>query len=226
MKKEEVKEKNTKSKNTIKKTASTNGDSNTKSSGNKKKTEKKVVLEKVVQENIEVSLEKEEKKEKKIKISDIILILGLLLVVGLGFFVLGDKSTKPTYELPLELVGEVGLHQLTYQEYKDKVDNNEAFVLIIERATCSHCVTFMPIAEKFATDYNVPMYYVDTDTFSYEDWSGFERSNSFLKKNSSSWGTPTTVVLVGSEALDYIEGATTVENLELLYKEYFKLNEE
>ena len=133
----------------------------------------------------------------------------------------GSKASLD-YELPLELTGEAGLHQISYDDYKAKVDNGESFVFIVERATCSHCVNFMPVAESFAKDEGVPMYYVDTDTFEEEEWTTFEKSNSFLKEKSGNWGTPTTIVLAGSEAVDYIEGETTADKLDDLYKEYFK----
>lgn len=187
-----------------------------------KKEEKRVILE-------ETTVKEEKTKEvtkKKNSVNDLLLVLGLIIVVILGFMVMKGEKVEPTYELPLTLSGETGLHQLTYQEYQEKIDNNESFVVIIERATCSHCVNFMPVAEEFATNNNVPMYYVDTDTFSEEDWASFEKSNTFLKKNSNSWGTPTTVVLAGKEAVDYIEGETTADNLLKIYEEYFNMNNE
>ena len=70
------------------------------------------------------------------------------------------------------------------------------------------------------------MYYVDTDTFTEEDWNKFETSNTFLKKNSGNWGTPTTIVLAGNEAVDYIEGETTADKLQELYNNYFDMNQE
>ena len=173
-------------------------------------------------DNIEVEEDIDEiASKKKVKKSDLILIIALIIVVILGFVFMQGKKVEPSYELPLTLTGEAGLHELSYAEYQEKIDNNESFVVIIERATCSHCVNFMPVAEAFAKDNNVPMYYVDTDTFSDEDWEGFEKSNTFLKKNSGNWGTPTTVVLAGNEAVDYIEGETTSDNLLELYNEYF-----
>ena len=156
------------------------------------------------------------------KKKDIFLILFLLVVVVIGFFSMAGKKEEVSYTLPLTLEGEAGLHLLSYSEYKEKVDNDEAFVVILERASCSHCANFMPVAKKFAEEKGVPMYYVDTDTFDEEDWNGFMKSNSFLKKNSDNWGTPTTVVLVGSEAVDYVEGETTESKLQELYDKYFK----
>ena len=214
------------------------------------KTEKSAVKEKTSKEKNSEYLEREIKKEldakkaskkqevvvlgeefvvenkKKINTGDIVLVIGLVLILILGFFMLKGEKMEPTYELPLAITGEAGLQELTYAEYQEKVDNDEAFVLIIERATCSHCVNFMPVAESFASDNGLPLYYVDTDTFTSDDWEGFQTSNTYLKKNSDSWGTPTTLVLAGNEAIDSIVGETTADELLELYEEYFEMNEE
>lgn len=163
---------------------------------------------------------------KKSTKGDIILVLGLVVVAFLGFLVMKDKNTDPAYELPLILSGEAGLQQLSYQEYQEKIDNKEHFVVILERATCSHCVTYMPLAEQFASDNNLPMYYVDTDTFTVEDWEAFEKSNSYLRKAKGNWGTPTTLVLAGSEAVDYVVGVTEASELMELYNKYFNIEKE
>ena len=135
----------------------------------------------------------------------------------------GEKD-EPSYSLPLTLEGDAGLHLLSYAEYKEKIDNNEAFVVVLSRESCSHCANFIPVAKDFATNNEVPMYYIDTDTFTSDDWGTFEKSNSFLKKNKDNWGTPTTIVLAGREAVDYIEGETSADNLLELYNKYFDLN--
>jgi len=183
---------------------------------NKEKVKNEVIVEEVEEKE---SFNENEAFVKKKKYSDLLLILALVIVVVLGFFLI--KTEKPAYEIPLTLSGNAGLHELSYKEYKEKIDNNDEFVIILERATCSHCVTYMPIAEKFATDYNVPMYYVDTDTFSSEEWGEFEKSNSYLRRANGNWGTPTTVVLAGSTAVTYIEGVSTINNLVKLYNENF-----
>ena len=122
--------------------------------------------EKVV---LEENTDKDEAVNNEIKTDkkgDIFLIVGLVVVVVLGFFVMKGKSVEPDYELPLTLTGEAGLQELTYAEYQEKIDNDDSFVVILERATCSHCVSYLPVAESFANDKELPMYYIDTDTFS------------------------------------------------------------
>lgn len=160
------------------------------------------------------------------KKSDIALIIGVVAVIIVGVCLMGGSKAQPDYELPLELVGEPGLTKLSYDEYQQKIDNGEAFVVIIERATCSHCVNYMPVAEEFASNNNVPMYYIDTDDMDEDDWDAISTSNSFFKKNKDNWGTPTTIVLLGNKALDYIEGETDADSLLELYNKYFDLNNE
>lgn len=162
----------------------------------------------------------------KTKMGDIFLIVGLVVVVVLGFVVMRDVNAGPNYELPLTLSGEAGLQELTYAEYQEKVDNDESFVVILERATCSHCVTYLPVAENFASDNSLPMYYIDTDTFDSDDWEAFEKSISYIKKANGNWGTPTTVVQAGYDTVDYIEGETTAEKLLELYNKYFDMGGE
>lgn len=212
MKNEELKKKKTTEKNNTKSEVTKNEVIKT-----TKKSENNVVEEMVADEVT---------SSKKSNKGDIILILGLVLVAVLGFLVMKDKNAGPAYELPLTLSGEAGLQQLSYQEYQEKIDNKEHFVVILERATCSHCVTYMPIAEKFASDNKLPMYYVDTDTFTAEDWEGFEKSNSYLRKAKGDWGTPTTLVLAGSEAVDYVVGVTEANELKDMYNKYFDIEKE
>lgn len=190
------------------------------------KTQKEKVITEKSKENKKVELKEEKTSIKKETIRDIILVIGLIIVVVIGCFVMKGEKVKPNYTLPLVLTGEVGLHELTYDQYKEKIENNEHFVLIIESATCSHCVNYMPVAESFANDNNVPMYYIDTNTILDEEWDDFEKSNTFFKEKNGDWGTPTTIVLAGKEAVDYIVGETTADDLKVMYGKYFEMEEE
>ena len=64
---------------------------------------------------------------------DKILIIGLIIVVVIAGFLMKGEKAKPSYTLPLTLTGEGGLHLLSYQEYQQKIDNNEAFIVILSR---------------------------------------------------------------------------------------------
>lgn len=158
------------------------------------------------------------------KKNDIALILGVIIVIVVGVFLMKGTKAKPTYELPLTLSGQAGLQKLSYSEYQQKIDNDESFVVIIERTSCSHCQNFMPVAEEFASSNKLPMYYIDTDEMEDSEWSLLETSNSFFKKQGENWGTPTTIVLAGNTAVDYIEGETDADSLLDFYKKYFDID--
>lgn len=164
------------------------------------------------------------KKMKNIKKTDIALIVGVILVIILGCFVMKGTKASPNYELPLTLEGESGLTKLSFAEYQEKVKNNDSFVIIIERTTCSHCQNFMPVAEKFAKDESLPMYYIDTDEMKEDEWNDLNDLATFFKEKKDSWGTPTTLVQAGKETVDYIEGETDADNLKNLYKKNFDLD--
>ena len=149
---------------------------------------------------------------KNIKKSDIFLIVGLVLVVILGCFMMkGEK------------VGNGGSFQLSYDEYVEKIEDGDKFVLVIERATCSHCISYMPVVKKFARSKEVKIYYVDTNTFTNDEWKTFEETNSFFESEdvkTNGWGTPTTLFLDGKTAIDHVVGSISNEELEEYYNKY------
>ena len=158
------------------------------------------------------------------KKSDIVLILVVAIIIILGVLFMGRAESKPKYDYPLTLEGEAGLTEITYAEYAEKIASKKPFIFIIERATCSHCQNYMPVAKEFATKYNIPIYYIDTDKFVGDEFPQLQKSNSFFKKKKENWGTPTTMILVGSEAVDYHEGEADASTLYDFLKEKVNLS--
>ena len=138
------------------------------------------------------------------KKSDLILVGVVLAIIGLAMFSSKGTKAEEAVEYPLTLAGEVGLHQITYAEYESKVENGDAFIVIIERAGCSYCIQYMPIVEEVAKEKKIPLYYIDTDTLSQEEFNLLGSTNSYLKRNN--WGTPTTLFMLGDRVLDNIPG--------------------
>lgn len=161
------------------------------------------------------------------KKTDIALIISVVLIIIIGIAVFGTNTeAKVEYDLPLTLAGEPGLTELSYSEYQKKIDSKEPFIVVIERTSCSHCVNYMPVVEQFTTDYNVPIYYINTDNLTSEEFNSLEKSNTFFKKKKDNWGTPTTIILVSNQAVDYIEGETDADGLYEFLSEYIDLNVE
>lgn len=138
------------------------------------------------------------------KKSDFILIGIVLLIVVVAMFSTKGTKAEEEVEYPLTLAGEAGLHQMTYNDYENKVENGDAFIVVIERAGCSYCVQYMPIVEDVANEKKIPIYYIDTDTLTADEYNNLNNKNSYLKRNN--WGTPTTLFMLGDRVLDAIGG--------------------
>lgn len=158
------------------------------------------------------------------KKSDFILIGVVLLIAVVAIFSSKGNENFDDVEYPLTLAGEAGLHQMTFDEYKTMVDEEEAFIVVIERAGCSFCVQYMPIVEEVAKEKNIPLYYIDTDTLSTEEMEKLSTTNSYLKRNS--WGTPTTLFMLGDRVLDAIGGYVEKDSVLTFLKDRVVMGEE
>lgn len=56
------------------------------------------------------------------------------------------------------------LIKITYKEITTKIENEDTFILIVSKSTCSHCATYKPKIKTIAKDYNIDIYYIDYDT--------------------------------------------------------------
>lgn len=157
------------------------------------------------------------------KKSDFILI-GLVLVIAI-VAVLSSRGTvaEEEIEYPLTLAGEVGLNQITYNDYKDMVSNGSAFVVIIERTGCSYCQMYMPIMEAYANEKQIPILYIDTDTLTEDEFNELSSENNYLKRNK--WGTPTTLFMLGDRVIDAIGGYTERDNVDAFLKDRVVMGE-
>ena len=145
------------------------------------------------------------------KKSDLILVGLVLVIVVVAMFSSNGTQSLEDVDYPLTLNGEVGLHQITYGEYEDFVDSEEPFIVVIERAGCSYCIQYMPIVEEVAKEKKIPLYYIDTDTLSQDEFNLLSTTNNYLKRNN--WGTPTTLFMLGDRVLDSISGYTEKDSV-------------
>ena len=146
------------------------------------------------------------------KKSDFILIGVVVLIVVLCLFTSKGNEDLEEVNYPLTLNGESGLQQITYNEYEDKVDSGDAFIVIIERDGCSYCTMYMPIVEEVAKEKKIPIYYIDLADITSSEFSKLEKNNKYLKRNSN-WGTPTTLLMLGDRVLDALGGYTTKDGV-------------
>lgn len=157
------------------------------------------------------------------KKSDFILIGLVLVIVVIAIFSSRGTLAQEEIEYPLTLTGEVGLNQITYNDYKELVSSGSAFVIVIERAGCGYCQMYMPIMEAYANEKQIPVVYIDTDTLTEDEFNELSSENSYLKRNK--WGTPTTLFMLGDRVIDAIGGYTEKENIDAFFKDRVVMGE-
>lgn len=102
------------------------------------------------------------------------------------------------------------LTKLSYEEIIEKVTNKETFILCISASKCIHCQDYKPKLEKVANDYEITIYYTNTDSFSDEQYETFKKDFSF------DGGTPTTIFFKNGEettTANRIEGNVKIEKI-------------
>lgn len=97
----------------------------------------------------------------------ILILVPLLLICG---------CSKKTYT------------EISYDDFKQKIDNKESFILFIGAESCAHCATYKPTLNSVINKYNVDVYYIDIDKLS-------SKESSYLNNAVPFTGTPTTVFI-------------------------------
>jgi len=144
------------------------------------------------------------------KKTDIALILGVVVVIIISMFAFSNKTPKT--ETPVTLSDNFGeVRQISYSDYNTMVEDENTFILVVSREGCSYCESFIPIIDEVSKEEQIPVYIVDLATFTEDEATAFTESNSFLKRGD--WGTPTTLVLKGTEVIDTLAGYTEKDSL-------------
>lgn len=102
------------------------------------------------------------------------------------------------------------LIELNYYEIIDKIKNKEDFVLCVSASECVHCQEYKPKLKKIAEEYNIIIYYTNTDSFTKEQYEKFKKEFSF------DGGTPTTIFFKRGEektTANRIEGNVKIEKI-------------
>lgn len=146
------------------------------------------------------------------KKTDFILIGVVLVLIVVG--IISSKGNEKLAEIkfPLTLAGEVGSHEITYDEYEKMVNNGDAFIVIIERTGCGYCQKYMPLVEEVANEKKIALNYINTDNLSEDEFNKLSTTNKYLKRNE--WGTPTTLFMLGDRIVDSIGGYVEKDSIE------------
>lgn len=151
------------------------------------------------------------------KKSDFILIGLVLVIIVISIFSTKGTEVEKEIEFPLTLTGSVGLNKISYNDYKEMVENDENFVVIIERTGCGWCEQYMPIMEEYVAEKKIPVMYIDTAELSESEYNELSSTNDYLRKNQ--WGTPTTLFMQGDRVIDVIGGYTEKAEIDEFFKD-------
>ena len=170
---------------------------------------------------------KKETKNKKdeeltIKVNKTKLLKGLgifvivVLVLGIAFFASKDGGTTK----PGEFI------DITLNEYLDRMKGEEKSIIYIARPTCSWCQKETPIIKKIIGEYDLKVYYLNTENFydsSIQDYT--EDGYTFMassEKYKDGFGTPNTIIVQNGEIVDGAFGYVEAKELkDLLVKNGF-----
>ena len=134
--------------------------------------------------------------KKKNKVGEIIGIVAVILFIGLTVYAfVRDEKTNEHIE------------EITYSEFKEKVNGDKKSVILVGRNDCSHCISFKPVITKVAEEYDFTVYYINTNNI--ENAKDEEALWSFLGAN----GTPTTAVVANGNLVAMREGEITRSDL-------------
>ena len=61
------------------------------------------------------------------------------------------------------------LKEISYNEYKELIENKESFILEVMSTNCSACKNFKPKLEAVTKEYKVEVKYINTDKLSEDD---------------------------------------------------------
>lgn len=105
---------------------------------------------------------------------------------------------------------------ISFNEFKEKMDNKDTFALYIGNENCSHCVSYLPTLKSVLDSYNITIYHLDNSKLTDEE-------DSLFKNYASISGTPTVIFITKGEeetTLNRIVGETSFDAT----KERFKTN--
>ena len=77
---------------------------------------------------------------------------------------------------------------ITFNEYKKKIDNKETFLLFVWQEGCAHCEAFKPTFENVISNMNLKVYGIDLRSLSEEEYAIF-KNKTFVT------GTPSLVLI-------------------------------
>ncbi len=129
-------------------------------------------------------------------------------------------------------------------DFFSRADEDEIVMLVLGRTSCTYCQQFKPIYNKLAAEYDIDVYYFDSDVYDAVEYQKLLNKNYIIPGKSSSlvsengnlactndgkdstisagFSTPTTIFLKNGKSIDCVLGAVSENELASIFK-YHKI---
>ena len=141
----------------------------------------------------------------------VILVIGC--ATGISFIKKNDNASSGE-TISLE---NAGFNNVSLQEYQELIKEDKNNIILIARPTCSYCELFTPILKEASEDLGLTVNYIDTDTFTNDDWTTFNSSLDYLSQNE--WGTPLVLITKNGKVVADNSGYVELDVIKSFFKE-------
>lgn len=137
-------------------------------------------------------------------------VLGVVALFALVFFssTLRDKGEK------LEPI----IVDTTVSEYFDLKKGTEKVVILFASPECGWCQKYKPIINKVSSDYELPIYYVNTQNMTNDEFEKVVNDSPYMTSKGG-FGTPLTLIVGNNEEIAALEGKEEYEEVVKLFKD-------
>lgn len=130
-----------------------------------------------------------------------------------------EKNGLASFACGLEASDEFeNLAFINYEEYECLYEGNKEFVLVLAQTTCSHCINYEPVINEYAGENKIPVYVMNVDELSQDEFSKFSSSLDYFKENEQ-WGTPLTLAIKNKAVIAEVSGNVEKESIDLFMEE-------
>lgn len=156
----------------------------------------------------------EEMVGKLLKVFGVVLIVFIVILTAAGVSYFKDDSSSSGETVTLETAG---FNELSMDEYLELIKEDEKNIILVARPTCSYCELFTPILKEAADNMDLEINYINTDSFTDEDWTTFTASLSYLSEED--WGTPLTLIVQNGEVVADNGGYVDLSTIKTFFEE-------
>ena len=104
---------------------------------------------------------------------------------------------------------------ITIDDYLEKYRGTKESIILIGRDTCQYCMIAEPILQKLANDYDLEIYYLNTDYFSEDDINTLANSNEYFNNG---FGTPLLMIVKDETIVDTVDGLVDTAHYKLFLR--------